>query len=445
VLKRSFLKKLRQESSCAMNSSSGGLCCILAAICAATVCGTSIKMDFLPLGDVRIDPVISPGCLSDHVHTFYGASVISATTTYDDLRAAQGNSGNVEENPSLYWHPTVYKVEPSTGIRTKVPIWFASAYYVWETGIAKAWPNAFKMIAYSSTEPPEDDGEREFVGTGPFGKSGTKFVCADPQTCERADCSTTSQYFPAEACAELEVSFQMASCWDGVSTDSENHMDHVAYTSDGAFDSECPSSHPVKIPQIHLYFRVRNYEGGHHEFSDGTGVYHADYMSGWNQTFLQHLLDDCQNPSETASPDAFCENILTYRGSTKVTGQAHEDDDISDKLQNIQPTLDVSAITTESIDNINELPMGHCTGTLLANEATVIDSGPVVTRPGENSGGNSPGEGDDDNDDDADDDDDDSGNTSGIHLGALKWQAFACTLIGLLLTAFENSPYGREP
>lgn len=33
---------------------------------------TSIKMDFLPLGDVRTDPIINPTCLSDHVHTFYG-------------------------------------------------------------------------------------------------------------------------------------------------------------------------------------------------------------------------------------------------------------------------------------------------------------------------------------------------------------------------------------
>ena len=34
---------------------------------------TSIKMDFLPLADVRTDPIINPTCLADHVHTFYGA------------------------------------------------------------------------------------------------------------------------------------------------------------------------------------------------------------------------------------------------------------------------------------------------------------------------------------------------------------------------------------
>ena len=38
---------------------------------------TSMKMDFLPLGDVRTDPIINPDCLSDHVHTFYGKYLFS--------------------------------------------------------------------------------------------------------------------------------------------------------------------------------------------------------------------------------------------------------------------------------------------------------------------------------------------------------------------------------
>jgi hypothetical protein len=47
------------------------------------------------------------------------------------------------------------------------------------------------------------------------------------------------------------------SCWDGVNLDSPNHKSHVAYsinnggaggTANGG--GECPSSHPVKLPQI---------------------------------------------------------------------------------------------------------------------------------------------------------------------------------------------------
>lgn len=63
---------------------------------------TSAKMDFLALGNVRTDPVTDPGGLSKHVHTFYGAAAsLRPSTGYDELRAACGNSGNVDDNKSV--------------------------------------------------------------------------------------------------------------------------------------------------------------------------------------------------------------------------------------------------------------------------------------------------------------------------------------------------------
>ena len=118
----------------------------------AAALGTSSKMDFLPLGAVRTDPLLNPTCLSDHVHTFYGAAAsLRPETTYDDMRAATLSSGNVEENKSLYWHPTIYEYDRSTGVYRKAPIWFASAYYIWETGATTAFPDGLKMIARASS------------------------------------------------------------------------------------------------------------------------------------------------------------------------------------------------------------------------------------------------------------------------------------------------------
>ena len=58
-------------------------------VLAPLVEGTSIKMDFLPIGDVRTDPLLNPTCLSDHVHTFYGAKAsLRPETTYADMRAS---------------------------------------------------------------------------------------------------------------------------------------------------------------------------------------------------------------------------------------------------------------------------------------------------------------------------------------------------------------------
>ena len=78
--------------------------------------------------------------------------------------------------------------------------------------------------------------------------------------------------------AELEINIKFPTCWDGNRVESDTG-DHVAFSEecDGdehneCFDFACPASHPVKMPEIHLYVRVLNYEGGAHMFSDGSDV-----------------------------------------------------------------------------------------------------------------------------------------------------------------------------
>merc|ERR1711907_910295 len=222
-----------------------------------TVSVTSVKMDFLPYADVRVDPIVDPECLADHVHTFYGGvpSIgVRPETTFQDLRDGTQNSGNVEENKSMYWMPTVYRVDTKndgTKRYVKAPIWFSSAYYVWDAEVkdVKAFPEGFKMIARAGNP-----------------KSRTFFECVDPspcrrgeRNCRRADPETD---FPRSACWELEVSIIFPSCWDGVNVDSDDHMSHVAYTDDGYADGECPESHPISIPQLHCIGASTNMREG---------------------------------------------------------------------------------------------------------------------------------------------------------------------------------------
>jgi len=55
----------------------------------------------------------------------------------------------------------------------------------------------------------------------------------------------------------MMLTFAVAlSCWDGKNLDSPNHMDHVAHPTEGpasfaVVDAKCPSTHPIKIPQVH--------------------------------------------------------------------------------------------------------------------------------------------------------------------------------------------------
>ena len=78
------------------------------------------------------------------------------------------------------------------------------------------------------------------------------------------------------------MNIKFPTCWDGVNLEAKEGVEHVVYSDgcatmedngfDECFDFDCPSSHPFKMPEIHLYVRVLNYEGGAHVFADGSDV-----------------------------------------------------------------------------------------------------------------------------------------------------------------------------
>jgi len=163
----------------------------------------------------------------------------------------------------------------------------------------------------------------------------------------------------------MEVKLVFPTCWNGVDLTSEDMTSHVSYdVEEGRFDADCPESHPVKIPEVHFYFRIKKYEGGEYVFSDGTSTYHADYLSGWDADELQTILDGRSNPSDAASPDQFCESHLTFR-STKHSSVQVQDDSILSGLQALQKTANPDmqkTVSTEAVNNIASLPRGSCTG-----------------------------------------------------------------------------------
>merc|ERR1712019_219171 len=106
-------------------------------------------------------------------------------------------------------------------------------------------------------------------------------------------------------------------------------------------------------------------------FSDDTGIYHADYISGWDDTFLQSVLNNCQTDSFAANPNSFCEDFLTFRDAPKCTDEAtcdFGDPALLEKLRAIQPPpLDITGTVApeETATVIGSLPRGTCIGELL--------------------------------------------------------------------------------
>jgi len=315
------------------------LCAIFAAAAVRGAAATSMKIDFLTMADVRTDPIINPKGLSAHVHRFFGANVAAPSTQFKDLRNAKGNTGNVEENKSLYWHPSIYKYDPETKKFTMQKTSLFSSYYIWETGKTKAFPEGLKFIG---------------GGMGYLKDSRQNAECVMPGKCPNDDCTRWNDFFPPHTCEELEMSMVMPSCWNGKDLDSPDHRSHMAYPENGDPDGACPDSHPVRLPQMRIFTRLAPYTGGIHLFSDGTGYYHTDYMSGWKESFLQKVLDNCENDSFAPMPTAWCQDHVTFRDAPKNPDSTEVD---KSKLEKFQPApFKVSKITKEKVDIVSALP-----------------------------------------------------------------------------------------
>ena len=90
----------------------------------------------------------------------------------------------------------------------------------------------------------------------------------------------------------LVLHVRFPNCWDGVRTDSADHRSHVVY----AQNDRCPSSHPVKVPEIFAHVRYPSGVGGSgYKLADGTVTPHADFWNVWRQAPLEDLVRRCLN------------------------------------------------------------------------------------------------------------------------------------------------------
>ncbi|GAD91825.1 hypothetical protein PVAR5_0406 [Paecilomyces variotii No. 5] len=267
-------------------------------------------------GAARVDPLMSPGEISQHVHVVAGGKNFAPIADQESLMKSECTSCAVTQDKSAYWAPGLYFIYPNGTAELVQQEGGMLVYYLLYGQNIKAFPNGFRMIAGDSTK-------RNFTGPIPdlpksqwgsadehqneLAEKAIGFNCLNYAT--NPEPSLYRHEFPKKDfidanCPDgIRAELMFPSCWNGKDVDSENHKDHVAYPS-LVMDGECPKGYETRIVSL-FYETIWNTGAfkdveGTFSFANGdpTGNgYHGDMIMGWEEDFLQQAVDTCTNPS----------------------------------------------------------------------------------------------------------------------------------------------------
>ncbi|KAH7170467.1 hypothetical protein EDB81DRAFT_876498 [Dactylonectria macrodidyma] len=276
----------------------------------------------------RMDPIISPGQTFSHVHSVMGGSGFSITATGEDLQNSNCSNALVKGDNSAYWFPSLYFHDPETGDFESVDLYYFNAYYFFEAtnDDIKPFPVGLNMVSGSamSRVVPEAGATKNLdPSQGPVNPA--RLTCprlnnnyvppswdpdSDGSESGVGDTNNLGEGvgFPDRTCdglySPLRADVHFPSCYnpDAGLTSYKNNM---AWPEDNDGKLDCPDGW-IHVPHLfyEAYWDTQSFKGRWTEgqgeqpfvFSNGdvTGYSnHADFMAGWDEDLLQHIIDTC--------------------------------------------------------------------------------------------------------------------------------------------------------
>ncbi|OBT75530.1 hypothetical protein VF21_04894 [Pseudogymnoascus sp. 05NY08] len=347
----------------------------------------------------RIDPVISYGAVSQHVHKISGASNININSTHDSLAAAPCTSCQVQADKSAYWNPQLCYLH-SNGQFEEVPNGGMAVYYLGRGKdaaggtMASPFPKGLKFLSGNNNATSYDANTmtygNDMYASVPIANRVT-FACVDydnprPETHYMLDTNCPNGM-------RAQITFQ--SCWDGVNlykvsllkpqfdaietslgvndtvtnTPRQDDQSHMAYLS-GIDNGICPPTHPALLPVlfIEVPYTVSDIvqDGGKFVFANGdeTGYgFHGDYFNGWDIPTLTSAISECLLANEDGvveeCPPLLVSNDAEFAATCPETSPVYSCEPVHDGISQLPVCITPTGYDHVVVPSDNTCPGGN--------------------------------------------------------------------------------------
>jgi len=245
-----------------------------------TVCPT--------FASAMMDPVVTPGRASAHLHEIAG-TIGFADTIHEDWMSLNATTCDETADHSNYWVPAMYRTDlgPTPVKLTAIlqPYYEFSANdvpYMDATGLA----NPLSMVTGNPHGGLASDNVWiEWSTRTPLRENGT------------VDSGRYGWVESASNVKEVMLVYRFPSCWNGMPYAAD--QSHVAFTDRRT--NRCPGTHPRQFPRVRLEQRYifdtviawTNFQAPFRFSSGDETTAHGDVVLFWDQAVLSELIRSC--------------------------------------------------------------------------------------------------------------------------------------------------------